>query len=215
MKKTSKYIDSTILKAFATTEDIEKLCKEAKEFDFASICVNPTFVNLASKLLADSTVKVCTVVGFPLGANTSFIKAQEAKEAVKNGATEIDMVINIGKAKEGKWQDVTDDIKEVVTAIKTNKSIIVKVILETCYLSTDEISKACLCAKEAGADFVKTSTGFGTRGATTEDIILMKKTVGNTMQIKASGGIKTKEDAKKMIDAGADRIGTSNGSACL
>ena len=212
----AKMIDHTILKADATQSDIEKLCEEAKKNNFASVCVNPYWVSLASDLLKNSTVKVCTVIGFPLGATSSESKASETEIAILHGADEVDMVINVGAIKNNKTDIVEKDILSVVnSARKTgktqNKNIIVKVILETCYLTKDEIKNACLCAKNAGADFVKTSTGFGTGGATTEDVALMKQTVGETMQVKASGGIRDYETAIKMIEAGATRLGTSSG----
>ena len=212
----AKMIDHTILKADATQSDIEKLCEEAKKYNFASVCVNPYWVSLASDLLKNSTVKVCTVIGFPLGATSSESKAYETEIAILHGADEVDMVINVGAMKNNKTDIVENDILSVVnSARKTgktqNKNIIVKVILETCYLTKDEIKNACLCAKNAGADFVKTSTGFGTGGATVEDVALMKETVGETMQVKASGGIRDYETAIKMINAGATRLGTSSG----
>jgi deoxyribose-phosphate aldolase len=212
----AKMIDHTILKANATQSDIEKLCEEAKKYNFASVCVNPYWVPLASDLLKNSTVKVCTVIGFPLGATTSESKAYETEIAILQGADEVDMVINVGAMKNNKTDIVENDILAVVnSARKTgksqNKNIIVKVILETCYLTKDEIKNACLCAKNAGADFVKTSTGFGTGGATVEDVSLMKETVGSSMDVKASGGIRDYETAIKMIEAGASRLGTSSG----
>lgn len=212
----AKMIDHTILKANATQSDIEKLCDEAKKYNFASVCVNPYWVPLASDLLKNSTVKVCTVIGFPLGATSSESKASETEIAILQGADEVDMVINVGAMKNDKTDVVENDILSVVnSARKTgksqNKNIIVKVILETCYLTKDEIKNACLCAKNAGADFVKTSTGFGTGGATVEDVALMKETVGSSMEVKASGGIRDYETAIKMINAGATRLGTSSG----
>lgn len=204
----NKYIDHTLLKAFATEDDIRKLCNEAIEYDFASVCVNPCHVKFASQLLGLSDVKVCTVIGFPLGANSSEVKAFEAKKAIEDGAEEVDMVINVGKAKQGDWDFVRDDIRKVREAAKDK---LLKVIVETCYLTDEEIFKACIMAKEAEADFVKTSTGFGTGGATAEHVKLMRDAVGEQMGVKASGGVRTKEDAMKMIDAGATRIGTSNG----
>ena len=212
----AKMIDHTILKANATQSDIEKLCDEAKKYNFASVCVNPYWVPLASDLLKNSTVKVCTVIGFPLGATSSESKASETEIAILQGADEVDMVINVGAMKNNQTDIVENDILSVVnSARKTgktqNKNIIVKVILETCYLTKDEIKNACLCAKNAGADFVKTSTGFGTGGATVEDVALMKETVGSSMDVKASGGIRDYETAIKMIEAGATRLGTSSG----
>ncbi|MCQ2748967.1 MAG: deoxyribose-phosphate aldolase [Clostridia bacterium] len=204
----NKYIDHTILKAFATEDDVRKICNEAIEYDFASVCINPCHVKLAAQLLGLSDVKVCTVIGFPLGANSSDVKAYEAKKAIEEGADEVDMVINVGKAKQGDWDFVRDDIRKVREAAKDK---LLKVIVETCYLTDEEIFKACIMAKEAEADFVKTSTGFGTGGATVEHVKLMRDAVGETMGVKASGGVRTKEDALKMIEAGATRIGTSNG----
>ena len=216
----AKMIDHTILKANATQSDIEKLCEEAKEYNFASVCVNPYWVPLASDLLKNSTVKVCTVIGFPLGATSSESKASETEIAILQGADEVDMVINVGAMKNNQTDIVKKDILSVVnSARKTgkaqNKNITVKVILETCYLTKDEIKNACLCAKNAGADFVKTSTGFGTGGATVEDVKLMKETLGSSMEVKASGGIRDYETAIKMIEAGATRLGTSSGIAIV
>ncbi|MGB9780781.1 deoxyribose-phosphate aldolase [Caldanaerobacter sp.] len=208
----AKMIDHTLLKPNATEEEIKKVCEEAKEYGFASVCINPCFVDLAYKMLKDTDVKVCTVIGFPLGANTVETKVYEAIEAVKKGAKEIDMVLNISMLKSGKYEYVKKEIEEVVKAAKSyDKDIAVKVILETCYLTDEEKIKACEFAKEAGADFVKTSTGFGTGGATVEDVRLMRKTVGENFGVKASGGIKSYEDAKAMIEAGANRIGASAG----
>ena len=216
----AKMIDHTILKANATQSDIEKLCEEAKEYNFASVCVNPYWVPLASDLLKNSTVKVCTVIGFPLGATSSESKASETEIAILQGADEVDMVINVGAMKNNQTDIVEKDILAVVNSARQtgkaqNKNITVKVILETCYLTKDEIKNACLCAKNAGADFVKTSTGFGTGGATVEDVKLMKETVGSSMEVKASGGIRDYETAIKMIEAGATRLGTSSGIAIV
>ena len=216
----AKMIDHTILKANATQSDIEKLCEEAKEYNFASVCVNPYWVPLASDLLKNSTVKVCTVIGFPLGATSSESKASETEIAILQGADEVDMVINVGAMKNNQTDIVEKDIFSVVNSARQtgkaqNKNITVKVILETCYLTKDEIKNACLCAKNAGADFVKTSTGFGTGGATVEDVKLMKETVGSSMEVKASGGIRDYETAIKMIEAGATRLGTSSGIAIV
>ncbi|MDI6641273.1 MAG: deoxyribose-phosphate aldolase [Elusimicrobiota bacterium] len=199
-------IDHTLLKPNATQEEIGKLCEEAKKYGFASVCVNPAYVSMCASLLKNTGIRVCTVVGFPLGATTPTVKAIEARDAIANGADEIDMVINIGALKSGNYQLVLDDIKAVREATKGK---ILKVILETAYLTRDEKIKGCLLAKEAGADFVKTSTGFGPSGATVEDIMLMREAVGPTMGIKAAGGIRTLEDAKKMVEAGATRIGAS------
>jgi len=204
----NKYIDHTLLKAEATSAQITKLCEEARENDFASVCVNTCYVSLCKQLLAGSDAKVCCVVGFPLGALSISAKAWETKIAVKDGADEIDMVINIGAAKEGSWKYVTKDINAVVRAAKGK---LVKVIIEACLLTDKEIGRACKCALKAGADFVKTSTGFSTGGATVADVKLMKKTVGDKCKVKAAGGIRSYEDAKAMIDAGADRLGCSAG----
>ena len=203
----NSYIDHTLLKADANKEQILSLIDEAKKYEFASVCVNPTWVKTASELLKDSSVKVCTVIGFPLGASTSAVKAFEAKDAIANGADEIDMVINIGALKL-----VEDDIKAVVEA---SGSKLVKVIIETCLLTDEEKVEACQLAKLAGADFVKTSTGFSTGGATIEDIELMREAVGPIMGVKASGGARTLEAAKAFIKAGATRIGTSSGVAIM
>lgn len=204
----AKYIDHTNLKATATKKDIANLCSEANYYHFKSVCVNPANVELAHELLAGSDVLVCTVIGFPLGANTSEVKAFEVTKAIADGADEVDMVINIAALKEKNYDLVLKDIKAVVDAAN---GVLVKVIIETCYLNDEEKVMACKLAKEAGADFVKTSTGFGTDGAKIEDIKLMRETVGNEMGVKASGGIRTKEDFLKMIEAGASRVGCSAG----
>ncbi len=203
----AKTIDHTILKPNVTDADVIKVCDEAKEYGFFSVCVNPYFVPLVASQLKGSDVKVTSVIGFPLGASTTFIKAAEAKKAVEDGANEIDMVINVSALKDGKFDFVKSDIAAVVDAIK-GKAIL-KVILETCLLTKDEIVKACELSKEAGAQFVKTSTGFSTGGATAEDVALMKKTVGDALEVKASGGVRDYETAMAMIDAGATRIGAS------
>ena len=205
-------IDHTLLKADATRPQIEKLCEEAKKYVFASVCVNPTWVKYSAELLAGTDVKVCTVIGFPLGASTSAVKAFETKDAIANGAGEIDMVINIGALKNGEYDVVRDDIKAVVDAAN---GTLVKVIIETCLLTDEEKVKACELSVEAGADFVKTSTGFSTGGATAEDIALMRKTVGPDLGVKASGGVRNLEDMKNMIDNGATRIGASSGVAIM
>lgn len=206
--KLNKYIDHTLLKADATKEQITKLCNEAKEHDFASVCVNTSYVPLCADLLKGSDVKVCCVVGFPLGAMDSASKAFEAKTAVNNGANEVDMVINIGALKDKDYDYVTKDIEAVVNA---SKPAIVKVIIETCLLTDEEKVEACKCAMKANAEFVKTSTGFSSAGATLQDVALMRKTVGTVCKVKAAGGIRSYEDAIKMIDAGADRLGCSAG----
>ena len=205
-------IDHTLLKADTTRPQIEKLCEEAKKYVFASVCVNPTWVKYSAELLAGTEVKVCTVIGFPLGASTSAVKAFETKDAIANGAGEIDMVINIGALKNGEFDVVRDDIKAVVEAAN---GTLVKVIIETCLLTEEEKVKACQLSVEAGADFVKTSTGFSTGGANAEDIALMRKTVGPDLGVKASGGVRNLEDMKKMIENGATRIGASSGVAIM
>ena len=206
--KLNKMIDHTILKADAKREDVVRYCEEAKKYDFMSVCVNSCNVKIVKKALEGSDVKVCCVVGFPLGAMATEAKAFEAKYCVDNGADEIDMVINIGALKDENYDYVKKDIEEVV---KASSGKVVKVIIETCLLSDEEKKKACELAKEAKADFVKTSTGFSTGGATVEDVKLMKSVVGDELKVKASGGVRTKEDAMKMIEAGADRIGASSG----
>ncbi|HEM4129316.1 TPA: deoxyribose-phosphate aldolase [Streptococcus suis] len=210
--KLNKYIDHTILKPETTKEQVAQILAEAKEYDFASVCVNPTWVAYAAQELKDSDVKVCTVIGFPLGANTPAVKAFETKDAIENGADEIDMVINIGALKSKNDELVLEDIQAVVAA---SGDKLVKVIIETCLLTDEEKVKACQLSKEAGADFVKTSTGFSTGGATVEDVALMRKTVGPDMGVKASGGARSYEDAIAFIDAGATRIGASSGVAIM
>lgn len=206
-KQLAKMIDHTILKPEATKKEIEKLCNEALEYNFASVCVNPTRVKEVYEILKDSDVKVCTVIGFPLGATTTNVKVFETKDAIENGATEVDMVINIGRLKEKDYDFVKEDIKGVVDAAKGKA--LTKVIIETCLLTDEEKVVACKLAKEAGADFVKTSTGFSTGGALKEDIKLMRETVGPELGVKASGGVRTLEDAEAMIENGATRIGAS------
>lgn len=205
----AKYIDHTLLKPEATKEQITKICEEAKEYNFASVCVNPTWVSYASELLKGSEVKVCTVIGFPLGATTTETKVFETKNAIENGATEVDMVINIGALKSGQKEIVKEDIRKVVEA--ASGKALVKVIIETSLLTDDEKVLACQLSVNAGADFVKTSTGFSTGGATVADIQLMRKTVGPDLGVKASGGVRSAEDAQNMINAGATRIGASSG----
>ena len=209
----SKYIDHTLLAATATRTEIESLVSEAIKFDFASVCVNPVWVKTAAELLRNSTVKVCTVIGFPLGAATSKVKGFEAKSAAEEGADEVDMVINVGAALSGDWDTVQSDIRSVVEA--TGDNVITKVILENCYLNNEQIQKACIAAKNAGADFVKTSTGFGESGAKAEDVRLMRETVGQEMGVKAAGGVRTPEQFAEMVKAGATRIGTSHGAKLL
>ena len=215
MKKNAlaKYIDHTLLKPDATEAQIEKLCAEAREYGFASVCVNSCYASLAARLLAGSDVAVCCVIGFPLGAATTAAKAFEAADAAQNGATEIDMVINVGAAKDGRWDDVEADIAGVAAAIE-GKALL-KVIIETCLLTDAEKIEACRAAVRAGADFVKTSTGFSKAGATAADVALMRKTVGPEIGVKAAGGIRTYADAMAMIEAGASRIGASAGIAIL
>ena len=207
--KLSKYIDHTLLKPEATKDQIIQLCNEAKEYDFASVCVNPCYVSLCKELLNGSDVKVCTVIGFPLGATSSKAKAFEAKQAIKDGADEVDMVINISSLKNKDYDYTLKDIKEVR---KASKGKLLKVIIETCLLTDEEKKIACRLSKRAKADFVKTSTGFSTGGATEKDVKLMRKVVKDNLGVKASGGIRTSEDFEKMIKAGANRIGTSSGT---
>lgn len=204
------FIDHTLLKPDATADKIAQLCFEARKYHFASVCVNPTNVKLCADLLRNSDVKVCTVIGFPLGATSSEVKAFETKNALENGATEIDMVINIGALKAGDSELVAKDIHSVVKTAHAAHAL-VKVIIEAALLTDDEKVVACLLAKEAGADFVKTSTGFSSGGATVHDVALMRKTVGPNLGVKAAGGIHTHEDAEQMIAAGATRIGASAG----
>lgn len=208
----NKMIDHTVLKADTTKETVKRIFDEAIEYGFASVCINPCHVSYAADYLKDSDVKVCTVIGFPLGATTTATKAFEAKEAIANGADEIDMVMNIGALKDQNTDYVFHDIKAVVEAAQGK---IVKVILETCLLTEDEIVKACQICQEAGADYVKTSTGFSTRGATIEDVKIMKATVGDSMKVKAAGGVRTYDDMVKIVEAGADRIGTSAGCSLV
>lgn len=205
-------IDHTILKAGTTKEQVIELCSQAKEYGFASVCVSPCFVKLAAKELKGSKVKVCTVIGFPHGVNSTQVKAFEAKKAVEDGAQEVDMVIHVGALKEGDHEYVHNDILEVV---KASKGALVKVILETCYLTDKEKVTACEIAKKAGANFVKTSTGFGSGGATAADIALMRKAVGKELGVKASGGVRSLAEALAMIEAGANRIGTSSGISII
>ncbi len=205
----AKYIDHTLLKAEASEQQIVKLCAEARENQFASVCVNPGYVPLASKELAGSGVKTCCVIGFPLGATTTESKVQETIDSIKKGAEEVDMVINVGQVKSGNWVYVKKDIEDVVMSARGKA--LVKVIIETCLLTDEEKVKVCAIAKMAGADFVKTSTGFSSGGATVEDIRLMRQTVGPDMGVKASGGVRDYQTAIDMIEAGATRIGTSNG----
>ena len=204
----NKYIDHTVLKADTPKAKVQQIIDEAIQYDFMSVCINPTWVSFAAEKLAATDVKVCTVIGFPLGANTSTVKAFEAAEAIKNGADEVDMVINISAAKDGDWDLVESDIQAVVDA---SKDVTTKVIIETSLLTDEEKVKACQAAVRAGSDFVKTSTGFSTAGATVADIALMRQTVGPDLGVKASGGVRSIADAQAMIEAGATRLGTSNG----
>ena len=204
----NKYIDHTILKATASGTDVQKLCEEAIEHEFYSVCVNGCYVADAKQLLQGTDVKVAAVVGFPLGAMTTAAKVFEAKEAVENGASEIDMVINVAKLKDGEFEYVENEIRQIKEAIGDN---VLKVIIETCYLTDEEKVKACELSLAAKADFVKTSTGFGTDGATYEDVKLMKSVVGDNAKVKASGGVRDKETAQKYINLGAERLGTSSG----
>jgi deoxyribose-phosphate aldolase len=211
--KIEQYIDHTLLKQQASEEDIIKVCTEAKEYGFASVCANAYYTSLVSKELKGSNVKTCIVVGFPLGATTKEVKAFEAKQAIENGAQEIDMVVNVGAIKSNKYDVVKEDIEAVVEA--SSGKALVKVILETCLLTDDEKIKVIEICKEVGANFVKTSTGFSTGGATVHDIELMRKTVGPNMGVKASGAVRTAEDAKAVIEAGASRIGASSSIAIV
>lgn len=208
--KLNKYIDHTLLKADATQESINELCRQAKEYDFMSVCINSSNIELAKEELKGTDVKICTVIGFPLGATTTESKVFETTDAIEKGADEVDMVLNIGALKSKNFDIVLRDISEVAKAAH-NKGKILKVILETCLLEKDEIIKACQLSKEAGADFVKTSTGFSTGGAKEEDVALMRKTVGDLMGVKASGGIRTLEKSRLMIENGATRLGVSAG----
>lgn len=209
MENINTMIDHTLLKADASSEEIEKLCKEAKKYKFATVCVNPCHVEECSSLLEGSEVKVATVVGFPLGANTKEVKAFETQDVISKGAREIDMVLNIGALKEGNLKLVKEDIEGVVQVAKGQA--LVKVIIETALLSREEKIKACEIVMEAGADYVKTSTGFSSGGASLEDLELMKSLVEDRIKIKASGGIRDYETAKAMLEAGAQRLGTSSG----
>ena len=204
----AKYIDHTLLKPESTREDILRVCEEAKHYNTASVCVNPFWIGFVAEQLKGTDIKPCCVIGFPLGATLPQVKAFETAEAIKDGAQEVDMVLNVGAARGGEWDTVFEDIKAVVDAAKGKA--LVKVIIETCLLNDEQKVKACELAKESGADFVKTSTGFSTGGATVADVALMRKTVGPDMGVKASGGVRTKADAEAMIAAGASRIGASS-----
>ena len=208
----AKYIDHTLLKPDSTREQIDKILEEAKKYQFKSVCINPTHVSYASQQLLDTDVLVCTVIGFPLGATTTDVKVFETENAIKNGASEIDMVINIGALKDQRYDEVQKDIEGVIAAANGKT---VKVIIETVLLTDEEKVKACELAEKAGATFVKTSTGFAGGGATPEDVKLMKDTVGNRLEVKASGGVRSLEDFEKMIEAGATRIGASAGAQII
>ena len=210
--KSSKYIDHTQLKPDATKEKILTLCKEAAEYDFASVCVNPCWIPVCTEALKGTDVKVCTVIGFPLGAMSKNAKVFETKDAIEAGAQEIDMVINVGMLKDGQDDYVIDEIRAVKEACGTH---ILKVIIEACLLTDEEKVRACVDAEKAGADFVKTSTGFSTGGATFEDVRLMRASVGPDVKVKAAGGIRDKETFEKMIELGAERIGTSSGAKLI
>ncbi|MFH5881434.1 deoxyribose-phosphate aldolase [Liberiplasma polymorphum] len=209
--KMNKYIDHTYLKAVGTKEDINQLLDEAITYDFKSVCVNPTWVAYAAESLKKSDVLVCTVIGFPLGASTTKTKVFETEDALKNGADEIDMVINVGWVKEGLYDDIRDEIKTIKDVCQNH---VLKVILEICYLTEDEIRLASQAAMDAGADFVKTSTGFGTGGATLTAVKIMAE-IAKGKGVKASGGVRTREDFDMMVEAGATRIGTSNGVSLM
>lgn len=212
-KQVAALIDHTLLKPTATVTDIRALCQEAKEYGFYSVCINPCYVKTAADYLRGTDIKVCTVIGFPLGANTMEQKKRETAEAIQNGAGEVDMVINLGAVKAGDWEYVRQDIRGVVEAARGNA--LVKVILETGLLNSDEITKASLAAKEAGAHFVKTSTGFLGSGASVEAVSLMRKAVGEKLGVKASGGIRNLVQLQEMVAAGATRIGSSSGVAIV
>jgi len=214
-KELAKLIDSTLVKAVATKSEIEKLCQEAIQYGFKCAVVNPVYVKFAAKLLEDSDIKVCSTIGFPFGVSLPEIKALEAVKAVEDGAEELDMVINLSMLKSGDYEFVKRDIAAVVDVKRFSKDVIVKVIIETAYLTMEEKVIACKLAKEAGADFVKTSTGLFGEGATVEDVRLMRQTVGKNMGVKAAGGIRTYADAAAMIEAGANRLGTSTAAAII
>ena len=201
-------IDHTLLKPEATPDEIRKLCMEAKDYSFASVCINPCYVSLCSELLRGTGVKVCTVIGFPLGSTTTEVKQYETEQSIKNGANEVDMVINVGQLKQGNYDYVEKDVKAVVSTARRH-NVLSKVIFETALLTDEEKVRAALICKKAGADFVKTSTGFSKGGATVGDVALMKYVVGSAIGVKAAGGIRSKEDAEAMIASGADRIGAS------
>lgn len=207
----SSLIDHTLLKADATSQQIKELCQEAKKNRFATVCVNPHYVKECYKLLANSEVKVCTVIGFPLGANKTAVKLFEMEQAVEDGAKEIDYVVNISDVKNGDFKAVKNEMKKILNVKNNHPDLVVKIILEVCYLSDSEIREVCIIAKECGIDFVKTSTGFGSGGATEESVSIMDKMSGSQVKVKASGGIRTLEDVEKYVALGVSRIGTSNG----
>ena len=215
-EKMASLIDQTLLKPDAKKDDIMRLCQEAMNYGFWSVCVNPSYISLAARILRDTQVKVCSVVGFPLGANTPEVKAFEAEKAIRDGANEIDMVINLGAFKSGDYELVKRDIGDVVKhSVRSQRHTIVKVIIETGLLSDEEKALACQIVKKSGANFVKTSTGLNTRGATVQDVRVIRKIVGPEFGVKASGGIRTYGDAMKLIEAGANRIGTSSGPSII
>ncbi len=203
-----RFIDHTLLKPEATREQIEQLCSEAKRYKFASVCINPCWISVCADLLRNTEVKVCTVVGFPFGATLTEVKASETETAIQHGAQEVDMVLNIGMLKSGNYDFVESDIRAVVNVAKKHR-VLTKTILEACLLNDEEKVKACLLAKRAGADFVKTSTGFSKAGATVGDVALMRRVVGSAMGVKAAGGVRTREEAEAMIRSGASRVGAS------
>lgn len=207
----SSYIDHTLLKADATKEQIRKLCQEARSNQFATVCVNPNYISYCAALLKDSKVKVCTVIGFPLGANSTEVKVAEAEQALKQGAEELDYVLHISDVKNGEFDKVREEMKSIVALKDTYPEIIIKVIFEVCYLTDKEIEEVAKIAKEISIDYVKTSTGFGSGGASEKAVEIMKNTVGEKVKVKASGGVRTAEDAEKYINMGVSRIGTSNG----
>jgi deoxyribose-phosphate aldolase len=213
--KLANLIDHTLLKPYSSEDDIKRICKEAIEYGFWSVCVNPSYVALAFDCVGNTDVKICSVLGFPFGSNTLEVKVLEAKKAIQDGANEIDMVINLGAIRSGKYETAKKEIKKVVDQAKIQKDIIIKVIIETGLLNNEEKIHACQLVKESGADFVKTSTGFNAPGATVSDVKLLRKIVGPDFGVKASGGIRTYLDVLKMIEAGANRIGTSSGVAIL
>ncbi|CAA7600851.1 deoxyribose-phosphate aldolase [Acididesulfobacillus acetoxydans] len=208
-EKIARMMDHTLLKPNALDQQIEVLCAQAKEYHFASVCINPTFIKMARKLLSGTDIKVCVVIGFPLGANTTPTKIFEAKDALASGADELDYVVNISDVLNGRFEEVQAEMSQFAQLKEENSKCLIKIILETCYLNEDQITKLCVMAKSAGLDFVKTSTGFGSGGATMEHVALMRHAVGQALGVKASGGIRTYEDAAKMVEAGASRIGAS------